>query len=135
MAVAGGWAGLGVFKANDCYENFSLQNVFKDNPCNDTTNDNSSPTQDNGTDTGGTTCSGCFTADDVSFLSAGWSLAGTGCDITDMSIFAGVNTVWKWTGSAWAVYSPKDTISTLLNNYGITPVTIIHAKEGFWINK
>jgi hypothetical protein len=134
IAVAGGWAGLGVFKVNDCYTNFNLDNIFKKDVC----GEYSPPPTDNNTGGDNGTCDmsgACFGAGDVDMLSSGWNLVGTGCPINDMSIFNSVNSVWKWTGNAWAIYSPLPNIQSILDQYNIPTINIINAKEGFWINK
>ena len=127
---AGGWSGLGVFKAGACYANPSLDSIFQPLNC---SNDNDTGSNDNES----TSCTdGCFTAFDANNLGSGWSLAGTGCDIYDIpAIFNNVDTVWKWTGSAWAVFSPNTTIKTLLTDYNIPSINHINAKEGFWVKK
>ena len=136
IIAAGGWAGLGVFKANACYPNYNLDGIFKPLQCegdNGTGGDNGTTP---GTDNGTSSCvNACFNAADVDNLGSGWSLAGTGCDINDLSIFDSVKTVWKWSGSSWIVYSPVESINNLLLQYNIPSITLIHAKEGFWINK
>jgi hypothetical protein len=83
----------------------------------------------------GTAVEQTFTKSFVDSLGTGWSLSGTCENITDLSIFADVKTVWSWNGSSWSIYSPIDTVKELIKKYSISQLTGISAKSGFWINK
>jgi len=76
-----------------------------------------------------------FTKSFVDSLDTGWSLSGTCENITDLSIFANVKTVWAWNGASWSIYSPIDAVKELIKKYSISQLTGISAKSGFWINK
>lgn len=136
ILVAGGQAGLGVFKANSCYPNFDIDRLFSENPCDNGTGGTNPPDNNTESDNDTGSCPDvCLTQQDIDDLNTGWSLVGTGCDQYDMSIFVHVQTVWRWTGSTWEVYSPLANIQTLLNQYNISSFDSLHAKEGFWVKK
>jgi hypothetical protein len=70
-------------------------------------------------------------------IEPGWNLVGTGKDLTanDFTSLGAVNTVWKWTGNSWQIWSPNSSIMNLISNYGLTTIDKIDAGEGFWVDK
>jgi len=131
IIAAGGGAGLGVFRADYCYKIFvDINALFSEKDCG---NDNNS----GGGDNESASCGECFNADDVDNFSSGWHLAGTGCgsDILNMNIFVGAKTVWKWSGQSWQIFSLNPSVMAVLSQYNIPSFYVIHAKEGFWVNK
>ena len=70
-------------------------------------------------------------------LNSGWNLVGVGKDITltDLNNFGSINTVWKWNGSSWQIWSPNSNIMNLISQYKLQSISIIEKGEGFWVNK
>lgn len=71
----------------------------------------------------------------------GWNLLGNGrSDSINVSGAFGdpslVNTVWKWTGNAWAFYAPSlaDGGAAYAAGKGYSFLTTVDAGEGFWVN-
>ncbi len=69
-------------------------------------------------------------------LKKGWNLKGTYLEISNLSQFNkdGISTIWVWKEKKWIVYSPIQSIKTILNNYKIPEINNIHPGDGFWIN-
>jgi outer membrane protein assembly factor BamB len=44
-----------------------------------------------------------------------------------------ISSIWKWDGSKWLVWSPSNSITQILQSYGITSFTSINSDEGFWV--
>ncbi len=63
-----------------------------------------------------------------------WKLFGTSFEITDMSIFENVKSVWAWDGTKWNIYSSDPNIYNLLIKYKIPVIEKIDANSGFWVN-
>ncbi len=77
----------------------------------------------------------CLDFNYINYLSDGWNLIGTNCDITDFSIFSNTNSVWTWINGKWYVYSPKEEIENLIKKYNIPSPKIILHKQGIWVDK
>jgi hypothetical protein len=69
-------------------------------------------------------------------LFSGWNLISIPVDdmVNTGEKFANANTIWGWTGASWEVWSPKDTIVKLLNQYKITILSNMESGKGYWIN-
>jgi ELWxxDGT repeat protein len=65
----------------------------------------------------------------------GWHMVGTAEAIDDMSIFNGTDTVWKWTGSNWQVYSPDPALQSAINDSNLGNLNRLEAFDGVWIRK
>ena len=107
LYIAGEWAGLMVYDVSECTQGFSESSEV----------------------TGY-----CITEDDIAKLPQGWNLIGSGCEITDLSLFDGVKIVWAYENGEWKAYSSDEEIMKIINEkYGV--LTHINAKEGFWLYK
>jgi len=79
------------------------------------------------------------TSTDIS-LDSGWNLKGLTIDssINVGSIFTDAQeyaSIWKWTGSKWAVYLPEEaTAGTYAGTKGFEVLSTIAPGEGFWVN-
>ena len=63
-----------------------------------------------------------------------WNLLGLPVDNNvDVSKFDNVSTIWKWVDNKWEIYSPVESIKTLISNYKINTFSQLSAGEGFWI--
>ncbi len=70
-------------------------------------------------------------------VNKGWNLKGSrlnGVEAEKAFNDGNVNTVWKWTGKGWAVWSPNPKIMKIINDYGLPVISQLNAGEGFWIN-
>ena len=67
-------------------------------------------------------------------IAKGWNLKSSYLKEVKTSDFKDVNSLWKWNGNNWLIWSPKSEISELVKNYGIESFSSIYAGEGFWIN-
>lgn len=65
----------------------------------------------------------------------GWHMIGTSTPITNMNVFNGVDTVWKWTGTTWKVYSPNPSTQTAIKTSGIESINELNSFDGVWIRK
>jgi hypothetical protein len=70
-------------------------------------------------------------------IEQGWNLVGTGKNLftNDFTLLGSVNTVWRWTGSSWQIWSPNSSIMDLISSYGLQTISAIEQGEGFWVNK
>ncbi len=74
-------------------------------------------------------------------LVSGWNLLGNSVNVpqsvsTMFDNAANVSTVWKWTGSKWAFYTPLQTDggAAYAASKGYDFLTTINGGEGFWVN-
>ena len=71
--------------------------------------------------------------------STGWNLLGVVQNIAPGALPDSQNlkTVWKWdvAGQKWEAWSPDANIKNLINQYQLGVISVIKAKEGFWVNK
>ncbi|MEA3314733.1 MAG: hypothetical protein U9Q30_02595 [Campylobacterota bacterium] len=65
----------------------------------------------------------------------GWHMVGTSTPITNMNLFNGVDTVWKWSGTTWKVYSPNPSTQTAIKTSGIESINELNSFDGVWIRK
>ena len=129
--VGGGWRGLAVYDAQSCD---IIASTFCGNENNES-NENNQNNQNNETNQTDNNDECCFNANDVNILPTGWSIAGSGCEINDMSIFNSVKIVWIFRNGKWYAYTNDTNIQNILIQYGYETIQQIHKKEGFWIYK
>jgi hypothetical protein len=73
-------------------------------------------------------------------ITSGWNLkalpvnVAENVNIDDLFNKNGIETIWKWSGSSWEIYSPIAAISQLIASYKISSAKDIKSGEGFWIN-
>lgn len=67
--------------------------------------------------------------------SLGWHIVGTSTPIDNMSVFNGVDTVWKWDGTKWLVYSPEPAMQSLIKDAGFQTINQLDSFDGVWIRK
>ncbi len=69
-------------------------------------------------------------------LSSGWNLKGTFLDNVSVAQFNNneINSVWKWSNNSWLIWSPKNAIIQLINQYGINKIDKLNSGDGFWIS-
>jgi hypothetical protein len=69
---------------------------------------------------------------------AGWNLITVSNFIKPIEDFnaisSSINTVWKWKGNSWQIWSPNQEIMNLIKQYKLDVIKEILAGEGFWIN-
>lgn len=64
-----------------------------------------------------------------------WKLLGSGIEIRDLSLFAGVTVVWSYQDGAWKAYSPSAETTSILSGNGVASFRTIPANTGFWVRK
>lgn len=74
-----------------------------------------------------------ITSSEVDAKGAGWHLMGTSLPVTDMAPFANTDTVWKWNGTVWEVYSPEPLMQSAIEDAGIAPLRSLDSFDGVWI--
>lgn len=72
---------------------------------------------------------------DIDALPSGWHNIANPTQITDMSIFVNVQTVWVYKDGIWSAYSPNTNISTALTEASISKLTSIDANSAMWIER
>ena len=68
----------------------------------------------------------------------GWNLLGWCNNDTlpkDMDGIGSVQTIWKWNDNKWEIWSYKESIMELLNNYKLPIIAKITTGDGFWWNQ
>ena len=71
-------------------------------------------------------------------ISQGWNLVGVGKAVTVNDLLSkepNIKTVWKWENGSWKIWSPLDSVKSLISQYNIETFTSLSQGEGFWINK
>jgi hypothetical protein len=70
-------------------------------------------------------------------ISEGWNLKGVPVNIVhEVKNFGNPNnieTLWKWQGNHWAIWSPDENTLNLVSSYGIPIAKYIFPGEGVWI--
>ncbi|MCV6607555.1 MAG: hypothetical protein OIF32_05040 [Campylobacterales bacterium] len=75
-----------------------------------------------------------YTKEDIDKLSSGWHLLGTSAQISDLSIFAGAKSVWKYSEGKWYAFSPNVTLNDRIRvSSSYDPLVSIEAGKGFWV--
>jgi hypothetical protein len=72
-------------------------------------------------------------------IKQGWSLKALPVKIdggVNISKFNNDNlsTIWKWEDNGWLIWSPSNSITQIINSYGLNMISSIQAGEGFWVN-
>jgi hypothetical protein len=69
-------------------------------------------------------------------ISKGWNLIGIPINASFKieEKFKKSSTIWSWSNNKWQVWSPKQSIINLLNQYKINILTELNAGVGYWIN-
>lgn len=86
------------------------------------------------------TLTGTETTASTLTLQPGWNLAGvpSAASIAVATTFASKGSfisVWKWSGSTWAVYLPEEsTPGAYAQSKGFSPLTALQPGDGFWVN-
>ena len=71
-------------------------------------------------------------------ITSGWNLAGAGKTINVAELYAkepNIKTVWVWNNGSWKIWSPDDSINSLVSQYGMATFSLIEKGQGFWINR
>lgn len=87
----------------------------------------------NPSECGITTVAPTLTTEILDAKSAGWHMVGTSTPIEDMSVFGNVDTVWKWNGTTWLVYSPNPLMQSAIQDANIESIDKLDSFDGVWI--